>query len=125
MDPIHVDCEFIYLLREREFVARAEPVFKIGRTSSWLSRINGYPKGSEVYLVMPVVDSRWYERELLTIFRERYKQATVNNDGEHPIGAEYFEGNLDEMLYIITTFIHNNYPGRMQRRLVDIHAQEY
>lgn len=106
--PFRVNCEYIYLLREREFVNMGAPIYKIGRSVSWMNRMNQYPKGSDIYLVVPVSDSVWYEKMLLDIFEERYEKATI--DGEHQIGNEYFVGNLDEMIYIIQTFIQNHYP---------------
>ena len=79
--------------------------------------MNQYPKGNEIYLVIPVCDSVWYEKQLLDIFVDRYERATF--DGEHTIGDEYFVGNLDEMIYIIQTFIHNHYPNRF------VHYQQH
>lgn len=111
MDKVQVHCEYIYLLREREFVSMNAPIYKIGRSVNWLNRMNSYPKGSEVYLIIPVDNSLWYENKLLEIFEEHYERATINNDGVNFIGNEYFVGNLDEMIYIIQTFIHNHYPG--------------
>lgn len=116
-EPFTVAYECIYLLREREFVTLGEPVYKIGRSVNWLNRMSSYPKGSEVYLMIPVDDSVWYENQLLSIFEDRYERATVNNDGVNVIGNEYFIGNLDEMIYIITTFIQNHYPGRFVQRV--------
>lgn len=109
-DPFTVAYECIYLLREREFVTLGAPVYKLGRTVNWINRMNSYPKGSEVYLMIPVDNSVWYENQLISIFEDIYERATVNDDGIHTIGNEYFVGNLDEMIYIITTFIHNHYP---------------
>lgn len=111
MDYINVSCEYIYLIREREFVNLNAPVFKIGRTVNCVNRMNQYPKGSEIYLIVPVTNSVWYEKQLLDIFDDHFERATVNNDGQHYIGREYYIGNLDEMVYIINTFIQNHYPG--------------
>lgn len=65
--------------------------------------------------MIPVDDSVWYENQLISIFEDSYERATVNNDGVNVIGNEYFIGNLDEMIYIITTFIQNHYPGHFVR----------
>lgn len=111
MEQFQVNCEYIYLIREREFVNLNAPVFKLGRTVNCVNRMNSYPKGSEIYLITPVDNSVWYEHQLIGIFEDRFERATVNNDGVHIIGNEYFVGNLDEMLYIINTFIQNHYPG--------------
>lgn len=117
MEQFQVNCEYIYLLREREFVNLNAPVFKLGRTVNCMNRMNQYPKGSEIYLIVPVDNSVWYEKQLIDIFSDRYERATVNNDGIHSIGNEYFIGNLDEMIYIINTFIQNHYPGHFMSPL--------
>lgn len=104
-----VKCEYIYLIREREFVNTDEQIYKIGRTISVKNRMNQYPKDSQIILIVPVDDSVWYETQLIKIFEERFERATVS-DGETSIGNEYFIGDLDEMVYIINTFIHNHYP---------------
>lgn len=124
VEPFTVAYESIYLLREREFVNMGAPVYKIGRSINWLNRMHAYPKGSEVYLMIPVDNSVWYERQLLQIFEERFERATVNNDGVHNIGDEYFVGNLDEMVYIITTFIQNHYPGHFVRPVTNNGEEE-
>ena len=104
-----IRCEYIYLLREREFVNTDEPVFKIGRTTNLRNRMNQYPKDTQIILIIPVDDSVWYETNLIKIFEERFERAKV---GTENIGKEYFVGNLDEMVYIIETFIKYHYPGR-------------
>lgn len=72
--------------------------------------MNQYPKDSQIILIVPVDDSVWYEKQLIKIFEERFDRAALNN-GKTPIGNEYFIGDLDEMVYIINSFIHNHYPG--------------
>ena len=104
-----IKCEYIYLIREREFVNSDEQVYKIGRTTNVKNRMNQYPKDSQVILITPVTDSVWYETQLIKIFEERFERA-VCGDNETVVGNEYFKGDLDEMVYIINTFIHNHYP---------------
>ena len=105
-----VKCEYIYLIREREFVNSDKQIYKIGRTISIKNRMNQYPKDSQIILILPVDDSVWYEKQLIKIFEERFDRAVLNN-GKTLIGNEYFIGDLDEMVYIINEFIHNHYPG--------------
>lgn len=101
--------EYIYLIREREFVYTNQPVYKIGRTNNIATRMNSYPKDSEVYLIEAVYDSVLVEKELITIFEEAYERATTK-DGSTYIGNEYFIGNVNEMIYIIRTYIQYHCP---------------
>ena len=101
--------EYIYLIREREFKYNNKPVYKIGRTNKIATRMNSYPKDSEVYLVEPVHNSVYVEKELISIFEDIYERATTE-DGTEYIGNESFVGNVNEMIYIIRTFINNQFP---------------
>lgn len=104
--------EYIYLIREREFKYANKPVYKIGRTNKIATRMNQYPKDSEVYLVEPVNNSVFVEKELISIFEDIYERATTE-DGTEWIGNESFVGNVNEMIYIIRTFINNQCPKAM------------
>ena len=101
--------EYIYLIREREFKYNNKPVYKIGRTNKIATRMNSYPKDSEVYLIEPVYNSVFVEKELISIFEDIYERATTE-DGTEYIGNESFVGNVNEMIYIIRTFINNQFP---------------
>lgn len=122
-----IKCEYIYLLREREFAKKDEPIFKIGRTISINTRMNQYPKDSQIFLIEPVDDSVWFETQLIKIFEERYERAKCE-DGVTPIGYEYFIGDIDEMIYIIRTFIKYHYPGHLvtaKRKQIPQLSEEY
>lgn len=86
---------FIYLLREREFIRLKEHVYKLGRTNQEPSkRFANYPKDSEIVLVKKVDNCKEKEALLLGIFREQFKH-------RQDIGAEYFEGNVTDMIKLI------------------------
>lgn len=104
-----MNVEYIYLIREREFKYANKPIYKLGRTNNIATRMSQYPKDSEVYLVEPVANSVYVEKELLIIFEEIYERATTA-DGTTTIGNEYFVGNVNEMVYIIRSYIHNQCP---------------
>ena len=104
-------CEHIYLIREREFARLDEPVYKIGRSVNIHNRMNQYPKDSEIYLFEAVDNSIWYEKELISIFEDMYERAKVPS-GE-TIEKEYFIGNIDEMIYVVRSFIMNHYSGKI------------
>lgn len=78
-------------------------IYKIGRTSQQeFRRFNGYPKNSELLLYIHVNDSHAIELELLTIFKEKYKQITS-------AGVEYFQGDVHEMVKDIVKIALNNF----------------
>lgn len=86
---------YIYLLREREFIKTKENIFKIGfTTKDILIRTNGYPKHSKLYINLPVIGNP--ELKLIHIFKAKFIHRT-------DIGNEYFEGNVNDMLTIIKT----------------------
>jgi hypothetical protein len=87
--------QYIYLLREREFINNNQDVYKIGRTHQELTkRFNKYPKGSQLILHIACLDSIKAEGELLKKFRAKFIQRT-------DIGSEYFEGSVEEMKDLI------------------------
>ena len=93
--------EGIYLLREREFVRLNEDVYKIGRSKNIKNRMNNYPKGSSIELMMGCQDSVAVEKALLDIFRKKFIPKTE-------YGAEYFYGDKQTMIRTITDFINSN-----------------
>ena len=97
---------YIYLIREREFLLRNEPVFKIGRGEQDADRIvkrvaTGYKKGSEIWLTTrcPISLYKQAENTLKNTFRERFT--------EHGDGSEYFSGDPTEMVKIISSVVEN------------------
>lgn len=90
----------IYLLQEREFRRLQEPVYKIGKTITIKTRMKKYPKNSEVFLILKVFNCHIIEKLLLTEFKKIFKQRM-------DIGHEYFEGDVYEMMNIITSTINN------------------
>ena len=72
------DLHYIYLLREREFVRLNEDCYKIGRTSQDpVKRFEGYPKGSEIILYVAVDNCLTAEKQLLTIFKNKFQQKKI------------------------------------------------
>ena len=85
-------CEYVYLLREREFVRLNEPVYKVGRTKQAPNeRFNGYPKGSEIELYVRVNDSATIEKQIIQTFKRDFIH-------KKDYGNEYFEGTAKEMI---------------------------
>ena len=87
--------DYIYLLKEREFIKTGEDIFKIGRSSQFNDkRIKQYPKGSMVLLMIFCGNSKQIEIFLINKFKEIFIQ-------RKDIGVEYFEGCLLKMREII------------------------
>jgi hypothetical protein len=87
---------YIYLIREREFLRLGEETYKIGKTlkENPNDRIKNYPKGSELILVLKVLDCNICETRLINRFKKEFIQ-------KKEYGKEYFEGSTDEMIEII------------------------
>jgi hypothetical protein len=86
--------QFIYLLRTRESMRIGEHIYKLGKTRKGLARLGGYPKGSELILMVQVPNCDTTEKALLAEFTRRYVQRR-----DH--GLEYFEGNVDSMVNLL------------------------
>ncbi len=99
---------YIYLLREREFIKTGEHVYKIGKTTqNGLGRFKNYPKGSELILHIKCADCHTSEKHLIEVFKEKYIRRS-------DIGLEYFEGNYLLMIDDITKYLANisNLPNK-------------
>jgi hypothetical protein len=92
--------EFVYLLQEREFIKTSESIYKIGKTTQTIEkRMNGYPKGSHLKTLRSVKDSDIIE----SILKYQFK---INFIQRKDIGAEYFEGDIDEMLELFDDIVN-------------------
>ena len=88
--------EYIYLIKEREFIKTEEEIYKIGRSSQYnAKRINQYPNGSILLLIIFCGNSDEIEKFLITEFKKLFKQ-------RRDIGLEYFEGCFLKMRDVIT-----------------------
>jgi uncharacterized C2H2 Zn-finger protein len=92
LDSRHTD-NYFYLIQEREFVVSNAPVMKIGKTEqdNPTIRLNHYPKGSKVYLLMTVRDCLDFERKVRKTFSTAFTQ-------RKDYGTEYFEGDFGSMI---------------------------
>lgn len=99
---------YIYLIREREFLLRAEPVFKLGRGAQNPDRVikriaKGYKKGSEIWLTIrcPIYFYKDVETSLIKTFRQRFEK--------YRDGNEYFSGDPLEMMKVITDAVQDSW----------------
>ena len=101
IEPVMVKSpEYIYLVKEREFIRLNEPIYKLGKTKQKNNkRFNGYPKNSYIIIQLKCDDCDTIEKELLEIFTSKYKK-------RYDIGSEYFEGNEKEMITDILTKLY-------------------
>ena len=94
--------EFIYLIKEREFIKTKEPIYKIGKTKQEnLQRIKSYPNGSILLLYIITNDCDKKEKEIIQKFKELFIH-------KKDIGNEYFLGDYNHMINIILSIISNN-----------------
>jgi hypothetical protein len=94
--------EYIYLVREREFIKTNEEIYKIGRSKQTnCQRISSYPKGSMLILTFNVNDCCAIEKEIIELFKKKFK---LRKD----IGNEYFEGNKNLMITLLIPFMISN-----------------
>lgn len=97
---------YIYLIREREFLKRGEPIYKVGRTTqqpdSRIARFDAYKKGSELILLVQCRNDKVVaiETEIKHMFKIVFKS---NSDG-----TEYFDGEPDKMSDIIYEIAKRN-----------------
>lgn len=86
---------YVYLIQEREFIDLIQPVYKVGKTTQPdLKRFKSYPNGSELLFHSRCYDCTKAEKNILKVFRSTFVS-------RKDIGAEYFEGNVWEMLNIM------------------------
>lgn len=93
--------EGIYLLHTREFINSKQPIYKIGRSSNMNTRLSQYPKGSNILCSIKCENSNLCENELIKLFTKLF---TIRKD----YGNEYFEGDYNNMLFIIITYLYQD-----------------
>lgn len=93
---------YVYILKEREFVNCGEQVYKIGKTTQQNDRrFSQYPKGSILLFQSICSDCSKIEKVIKDKFKTEFKQ---RND----IGDGYFEGNFNKMIVLLLDIIKND-----------------
>lgn len=91
---------YIYLVHEIQFQNPHQDIYKIGKTTrKHYSRINQYAKGVKELLVMECDDCHKCEKQLIEIFKKKFKQR------KDVAGEESFEGDKYEMMDIIFSYV--------------------
>ena len=84
--------QYIYLLKEREFIKTDEPIYKIRKTKQEnTKRMLQYPKNSVLLCLEICSNCDVLEPILINLFKEKYKHRV-------DIGDEYFEGDFKLMI---------------------------
>ena len=99
---VHIMPEYIYCLRETEFVISCKHVYKIGKTKqNNFKRFTQYPCGSEIKMAIEVIDCDAIEKKLIDVCLKKFKLYK---------GNEYFQTNnyLDIQTTIIDVIKDNN-----------------
>lgn len=92
--------EYIYLCQERDFIKKNANIYKVGKTKhNILNKIHSCINGN-LLLQMMCVDSNKIEKNIISLFKDKYEQ-------QKDIGDEYFEGDHENMLYDIRNIILN------------------
>jgi uncharacterized C2H2 Zn-finger protein len=96
--------EYIYILRECDFVRLNEDIYKIGRTSKTNpeDRFQKYRKGTEIIGFFKVNDSIECENKIIKCFSNHNNIKKMNE-----YGKEYFQGNRNELLKEILQIVKN------------------
>ena len=94
--------EYVYLIREREFIRLGENVIKIGKSVQLnCIRKNQYPKFSELYGIVTVKNCQQVENKLKREFKVNFRQMEY--------GYEYFEGDIKAMVKLFLEIAHDDY----------------
>ena len=99
-EEIEENC-YIYIIYMKHFKKNNENIYKIGKTTSFKSRMSKYPRGSHIELVYPCpVNLDEAEKELIDIFMKKFVQRR-----DH--GIEYFQGKLVDMVREVNIYFNN------------------
>jgi hypothetical protein len=86
---MNFDGQYIYIIKEREFINTDEDVYKIGSSSSVLESMSHIPKGSNVYMIVKVNNAAKVEEEIVTQLKKC--KSLIHYAC---IGDEYFQGDI-------------------------------
>jgi hypothetical protein len=96
--------EYVYIIRECDFVRLNEDIYKIGRTAKTNPeyRFQKYRKGTEIVAFFKVKNSIECENKMIKCFSNH---KNIKKRDEY--GKEYFEGNRNELLNEILQIVTN------------------
>jgi predicted nuclease with TOPRIM domain len=96
--------EYVYIIRECDFVRLNEDIYKIGRTSKTNpeDRFQKYRKGTEIVAFFKVNNSIECKNKMIKCFSNH-----INIKKMSEYGKEYFQGNRNELLSEILKIVIN------------------
>ena len=102
---------YIYIIREREFLRLDEDVYKLGRTTQRnLKRLMQHSKGSELLFQSMCADCNHVELDIREIFIRNYTQ-------RDDYGRKYFQGCVYEMISDICAYLLEHIDGNIAREI--------
>ena len=82
--------QYIYLVHQKEFSSINEPTYTVGKAyQSYVSKITGVPKDSDVIVFQQVRDNEACERALIFSLKDAFQI--------HTKGPEFIIGDVDEI----------------------------
>lgn len=90
-NKIHNNLEYIYIIHPMQCINTN--IYKIGRTRNVIKRHRQYPKGSELLLTIPCINSIELEKKILNYLK--------NNESYYQMkeyGVEYFKCDLNNLI---------------------------
>ena len=93
--------QYLYIIKEREFVKKRESIYKVGKiTQKHKGQMVNYPPKSRIILMISVDDSTTVEKELLAKCRDTF--------GKPVRGNEIFDANEDRLVDIVMEVAKRN-----------------
>lgn len=97
---MNFDGQYIYVIKEREFINTREEVYKIGSTKSVIDNMAHIPRGSNVYMLVKVENAAKVEEEIVTQLKKCKSLIHYSC-----IGDEYFHGDIITIINIASQAI--------------------
>jgi hypothetical protein len=97
---MNFDGQYIYIIKEREFINTNEDVYKIGSTKSVIENMSHIPRGSNVHMLVKVQNATKTEEEIVTQLKKCKSLIHYSC-----IGDEYFHGDIITIINIASQAI--------------------
>lgn len=93
---------YIYIVRKRQYVNSGEPIYKIGKSTTIINRMNkDHPTYSEIYLIQPVNDQ-------LDLCENILHQLIWNECDRYDEGRETYIGDINRIIEIVYEVINDD-----------------
>jgi hypothetical protein len=92
--------QYIYIIKEREFINTNENVYKIGSSMSVNENMSYIPRGSNIHMMVKVENAANVEEEIITQLKKCKSLIHYSC-----IGDEYFQGDIITIINAVTQAI--------------------